>query len=191
MWLLKRTLFGGEVSTLPDDKETKDFIFQTINTHLVDGARMLTMAAKWLEKNPVYFRSFFMDNWGDNSGCIPKRNEILSMWIDKTINDKITEKIYSILFGNFDQKVGKLIVIFRVDCYIEAIKKKVSLKYAKAEVIEADPEFCRLYTKENFIKWTQQVVKHTYDSKKLSTLYESGSWDDAGKIGDIWDAIVG
>ncbi len=75
-------VFGGPMVNLPVDQAGRELIFTTVTTHLIDGARMLTKAANWLEGNLAYYRTFFTGNWGDNSGCIPKRNGMLksSFW---------------------------------------------------------------------------------------------------------------
>jgi hypothetical protein len=184
-------VFGGPIVDLPTDQAGRDLIFTTVTTHLIDGARMLTKAANWLEGNPAYYRTFFTGNWGDNSGCIPKRNEMLSNWID--VNTKVLTGKYiydNFLSYSFDRSVGMLIDLFRKNCYVSVIKDDTTLMYVSDDTIEEKPAFKRIYTKAKFIEWVQPVARDAYRSSIRPDGFEHYGWNDAARIGSIWDAIV-
>ncbi len=186
-------VFGGPMVGLPTDKDTIDFIFTTITTHLIDGARMLAKAAIWLEKNPAYYRNFFMDNWGDNSGCIPKRNDMLSNWIDANTKENIGKYVYENILnrGDFPIQVGKLINLFRQNCFAPVIKSNPALKYASDTIIENTQIFKNIYNKEKFVRWAQEVVRTTYQLSVFPRGFEYCGWNNAKKIGDVWNAVIG
>jgi hypothetical protein len=185
-------VFGVPIVDLPTDKDGRDLIFTTITTHLIDGAKMLTKAANWLEGNPAYYRTFFTGNWGDNSGCIPKRNEMLSDWINTNTKVLTGKYIYNkFLIYPFDRSVGMLMDLFRQNCYVSVIRGDIALVYVSDAVLEAKPAFKLLYTKANFIEWVQPVVRDAYLSSTWPRGFEYHGWNDLGKIGAIWDLVVG
>lgn len=186
------SVFGGNISNLPTDQETIDFIYATITTHLTDGAKMLTRVVNWLEKNPAYYRNFFTGNWGDHSGCIPKRNVMLSNWIDANIKNQQGNYIYDtfIILKCFNVSVGMLMDLFRQNCFINIIKGNISLVYAPDDAFEKNSIFNELYTKENFIKWVKTVVRNAYQSKGYGSAMPA-EWNNDTAIGAVWDAVLG
>ncbi len=184
-------VFGGPIVDLPTDKDGRDLIFTTITTHLIDGARMLTKVVNWLKGNPAYYRTFFTGNWGDNSGCIPKRNQMLSDWINANTKNQLGNYIYdNFLRDSFDLSVGVLMDLFRKNCYVSVIRGDIALVYVSDAVLEAKPAFKLLYTRAKFIEWVQPTVREAYRAKGYEILFRPDEWS-AAKIGAIWDLVVG
>ncbi len=91
----------------------------------------------------------------------------------------------------FDNSVGMLMDLFRQNCFVNVIKNNPALVYVYNDALEATPAFRLLYTKEKFIEWVQPVVRDAYRSKGYEIFFSPDGWNDADKIGAIWNAILG
>lgn len=193
--------FGGDIPHLPEGEDMEIF-FTMIESHLMEGARLLTVAARYFQ---TYQRSPLLNRFvydGFLSGaCIPARNAKQETWLKDRLGAGYGASVVRVLNGeyhvssheeeNFYADLGLLVGLYRSYVIEKAVENDPTLlPYHTDHITLTSDTYRRLYTSDQVAQWIFNQVNKAYRGRKKPTQKRSSGFSSVENIKNAIDLLM-
>ena len=197
----KLLAFGADIAHLPEREDMETF-FTMIESHLMEGARLLTLAAKYFQTHPgsPLLNRFVYDGFLSGA-CIPARNAKLETWLRDRLGVGYQASVIRVLSGEYHVSsseeencygdLGILVGLYRSYLVEKAVESDPTLlPHHTDHIVLTSDTYKRLYTSEQVAQWIFKQVNKAYQGSKKPTQKRNAGFSSVESIRNAIELLM-